>query len=797
MKNIPDEEFIDIKRIIGSVTEKWFYFAVSVPVFLLLAIIYLKTAPNLYELRATLQLKDQSINDETVGREKFINGLGLLSGSSEIEDEIGVLSSYTMVERTIEQLGFGLSYFQYPNTWLPFGHWMEEEVYQTGFRVEPDKDLLQVVGVPVHISFPDSQHYHVEAEADEATLFNIGNQTVVQEKIAVAINDTLRLDESFHSSVLNFSLALDTGFVIQDDQRYYFILYSHASLAEDYTGRLGINPITEESNIVGLTVQGRVPQKEKDFLNTLAEVYIQNDLLKKNRLGVRTIEFIDSQVSTVYDSLRSVEGNLKSFRSSNQIIDISTTSESLNEQLQLLESEQAVLKVKQEYFQYTAKQLASNEEVTDVVAPSSVGIDDPFLNSLLTDLAELSREKVEKSYSSNPNNPIMRAMNEKISNTKAALLQNINNLINSNRIAVQENRRRIQRLEAQLNRLPESERNLINIERKFALNDNIYNYLLEKRAEAGIALASNLPDKSIVDYARMVGNSRVSPNTKSTLVLALLAGLLLPLGFIWGTHLLNNRVTETKELEESASLPLVGMIPLSPKKQKLPVIESPASPIAESFRFMRLELDKIGTEESAGAKVIGVTSAQQGDGKTFCASNLAAAYARSGLRTLLVGADLRNPRLYEYFNIKEFGLAECLENGSPVDHMIQKSQMNNLRIMSAGKANVDIGILIESKSFAKLVEQLRSRFEVIVVDTPPISIVADYYVLARHFDINAFVVRQNQTAAHIVKGAIAKFDEFPNTVLIINEAKNTLIEDYGYQHSNNSYYTRTKTKVKA
>ena len=795
MKNIPDEEFIDIKKIITSVTERWYYFLVTVPLFLLLAVVYLKTAPNIYELKATLQLKDQSLNDNTMGKEKFINGLGLLAGDSELEDEIGVLSSYTMVERTIEQLGFGLSYFQYPDSWLPFGHLMEQEVYQTGFAVQPDPELLQIVGVPIHISFPDSLHYQVRAEADEATLYNIGNQTVVQEKIAVNIDDTLRLEESFHSSVLNFKLATDSGFVIQPDQRYYFVLYSHTSLAEDYAARLEINPISEDANIVSLSVKGRVPQKEKDFLNTLAEVYIQSDLQKKNRLGVRTIEFIDSQVSSVYDSLQSVENNLESFRSSNQIIDISTTSASLNEKLQELESEQAVLKVRQEYYQYTAKQLTSNEDIADVVAPSAVGIDDPFLNSLLTELATLNSERAEKSYSGNDNNPVVRVLNQKIQNTKSSLSQNINNLINSNRIAVQENQRRIQRLEVQLNRLPESERNLINIERKFALNDNIYNYLLEKRAEAGIALASNLPDKSIVDYARLQGNGRVSPNSKSTLILALLAGLALPLAFIWGTQLLNNRLTETRELEESASLPMVGMIPLSPKKQKLPVIESPASPIAESFRFMRLELDKVVLDEEQGAKVIGVTSAQQGDGKTFCASNLAAAYARSGQRTLLVGADLRNPRLYEYFNIKEYGLAECLENGNPVDQMIQRSQMNKLHIMSAGKANVDIGILIESKSFAKLMQQLRKSFDVIVVDTPPISIVADYYVLAHHFDINAFVVRQNQTAAHIVKGAIAKFSEFPNTVLIVNEAKNALIEEYGYQHSNNSYYTRTKVKA--
>lgn len=782
-----EEEFIDVRKIIFRAKDNWYYFVISVIVCVGMAVIYLKTAAKQYEVEATLQLKDQGLSNAGSGPEEFIQGLNLLSGDAELADEIGLLSSYSTVRRALEELDFSVSYFRYPDIWNPLAEQMEEELYRPGFTVAYYPERVQLVGVPIYISFPDTAHYRIRVEAEEAVLFDMQSGQVVQENVAATIDTTLPLDKPYKSDVLSLQILLDSNYVVQKDQQFYVKLNSLSSLTKAYANKLMIEPIADESSIVKLKTKGRVLQREKDFLNTLARVYIQHDIRKKNQLGVRAIEFIDAQLTEIYDSLQAVEGNLESFRSSNQIINISTTSASLNEQLQELEAEQAKLKVQKQYYEYTSQYLRNNEALTDMVAPSSVGIEDPLLNNLLKNLSELSQEKVEKSYSSGEDNPVLRVLENKISNTKAALIENIENLIGSNRIAVQENQRRINQLEAQLNRLPESERNLINIERKFALNDNIYNYLLEKRAEAGIAIASNLPNKSIIDEARSASEGPVSPNSRTVLVMALLAGLALPIGIIWTKYFFANRVISRSDLAEIKDVPLVGMVPQATKKQKLVARNTL---IAESFRSLRVGINQ--RLQSTHPVVVGVTSAQAQDGKTFCASNLAMVYAYAQKKTLLIEADMRKPRLHEYFESNRAGLAEYLENRASLATLIRLSKFNNLSILHAGHPIVDAGVLLESDRFAQLVDEVKKNFDAIIIDAPPVGIVADYWSIGALVPLSLFVVRQNHTALNLVKGNLAKLTLSHPTAMVLNSAEGFVMSEYGYQNSKkSSYYTST------
>ena len=786
MEEKTEEEFIDIRRVFSQALNRWYYFLIGLAICFVIAILYLKIAPKQYNVEATMLLKDQGLSDRSSGQEKFINGLDLLSGNSELADEIAILSSYAMVRRALEKLDFTVSYFQYPDSWVFLGEQMEDEIYHSKFEAILDYQQPQLIGVPIYISFPDSGHYRVQIEADEATLFDVRNQQIVQEEVAVEVDKTLSINQPYQSPLLSFQLALDSSYVTQENQRFYIVLNTLQGLTKSYVNKLDITPISEESSIVQLTTKGRVPQKEKDFLSTLAEVYIQHDLNKKNQLGLRAIGFIDTQLSTVYDSLQSVEGNLESFRASNQIINISTTSESLNVQLQELEAEQAQLGVQREYYQYTAEYLRNNEDVTDVVAPSAVGINDPLLNNLLQDLSEMNQEKVEKAYSSGENNPVLRVLESKIRNTKAALIENIDNLISSNRIASQENQRRINRLESQLNNLPQSERNLINIQRKFALNDNIYNYLLEKRAEAGIALASNLPNKSIVDAPRIIGGTATEPNKGLVFFLAILAGIVLPFGLVTAQHLLNTKVNDGTDLKITPTIPVIGSIPRASKGEKLPVM-TPSSPVAEAFRFLRITLSRQwSTHKDTEPLIIGVTSAQAGDGKTFCAANLAATYAWVGKKTLLIGADLRKPRLQEYFDVKDFGLAEYLNKEADFTTVLQNTDLRHLSVLSAGKTTADVAFLIENNNqMKKLIQEAKAQFDVIIFDTPPIGMVADAFVLAPYMDIFIHLIRYN----HTNKAQIAKLDnlfeskDMKNLVVVVNDTR--INKDYGYSYDYN------------
>ncbi|MEK6477329.1 Wzz/FepE/Etk N-terminal domain-containing protein [Catalinimonas sp. 4WD22] len=792
MKNIPDQEFIDIRKVLYHVLDKWWYFVISVPFCMALAFFYLKTAPKTYEVKAKMQLKDQSLNDKGVGQEKFMNGLELLAGNSELEDEIGILSSYSMVQEALKRLNFTVSIYQYPDKFGPLGKMMEEEVYDSNFRIKLDNTKPQVINVPIHISFPDADHYKVTVEANEATLFDLQTQRILQDKLKINVEKVLPLDEACVGSFINFHLEMDSSFVLPEGQAYFFTIHSQEQLIENYTNKLEISPIAEESNIVSLTTKGRSPAKEAAFLDALTETYIEHDLQKKNQLGVKAIEFIDKQLSSVHDSLRTVEGSLEDFRTSSNVIDVGVTSQNLTEQVQELEAERAQLSVQQEYYEYTYQQLR-NESFNEVVAPSSVGIQDNFLNNLLIELAELNQEKVEKAYSANKSNPLLEVLERKILNTRSTLMENIANRINSNKMAMQENQRQINRFRTQINRLPESERNLKRIERTYTLNDNIYNYLLEKKAEAGLALASNLPDKSVIDKARTSSQSPVSPNKKTMLLLAFLSGIGLPLGLIWGQYFFKNKVTDKSDLEEIEHIPMLGVIPGSPKGYKLPVIQVPESAIAEAFRFLRITLDQqwAGQKQEQKSRVIGITSTQAGDGKTFCAANLAASYARSRRKTLLIGADLRNPRIHKYFNAKEFGMSTYLESDvSNLDTLVQSTPLPHLDLLGGSKPSVDIEWLLESERLKQLFGEAQEQYEVIIVDTPPVGLVADFYNLTTFFHQNLFVVRHDATDVQMFKGVLNKLSGTNQVSMVLNDAEGYVIKEYGHQYSNRSYYAQ-------
>jgi len=792
MKSIPEEDFIDIRKVFYHLLSKWWYFLISLPICLGIALFYLKTTPETYEVQAKMQLKDQSLKDKGVGQEKFLSGLELLADNSELEDEIGILSSYNMIGKALERVDFNISLFRFPKKYGPLGRMMDDEIYYKNFKINLDESKPQILNIPIYISFPDENHYQVEAFADEATLFDLQSQSVLQDKLSVEVDRLVPIGEPYEGSFFSFSLNMDSTFVLPENEAYYFKVSSDEGLIKSYASKIDIKPIAEESNIVSLTLEGRVPAKEIAFLNALAEAYIENDLQKKNQLGQKAIEFIDKQLAGVKDSLKSAESSLKSFRAANNIMNVGTTSANLTEQLQMLEAERAQLSVKQEYYEYTAEHLR-NEEFNDVVAPSSVGIQDAFLNNLLVDLSTLNQERIEKAYSSSDSNPAYRILNQKIRNTKATLIENIENLLNSNTIALQENNRRLNEIKGQLSRLPEDERNLKIIERRYDLNDNIYNYLLQKRAEAGLAIASNLPDKAIIDEARTSKPTPVSPNRKTTFMLAIIAALGLPIGLMWGQYFFKNKVTDKSDLQELSHVPMLGIIPRSPKNYKLPVAELPDSAISEAFRFLRIALDKQQAEDNLqvkGGRVISITSTQSGEGKTFCAANLAVSFARSRRKTLLIGGDLRNPRIHKYFNAKEYGVPAYLENDVSLESVLQPTILPHLALLGGGKPSADIEWLLESDKLSQLFAEALESYEIIIVDTPPVGLVADFYNMSRFFNQSLFVARHEVTDAQMFKGVVGKMTGLNKVSMVLNDAEGYVIKEYGHQYSNRSYYAR-------
>ena len=734
-------EETDIRVVIRKLLQKWYWFALSLLLTVGLALLYLWVADEAYRVAATIQLKDQSLGDNTVKQEDFLNAFNLLQSDSELEDEIGILTAYSTVQKSLSTLNFEVSYYSYPAALDWFATTVAEEIYPSPFEMVLDTLGGELLDIPIMISFPDEEHYRIRIDADKSPLFVIDGATqgINEWPGEISLDTTLLLSESLSLPYLNVAMKVTnpTRLFTETDTDYYVEIHSIGDLTEAYQQALQIETISENSNIARLSLVSATPEKDKRFLDQLIEVYVANDLAKKNRLGKRTIEFIDFQIATVADSLRETEGSLEDFRDENQVIDVAVTSQNLTEQLFTLEDKQAQLSVQNEYYKYMAQYLASNDNVTDVVAPSSVGIQDELLNSLLIQLAKLNEEKISKDYSSNPNNPVLRVLERKITNTKQALIDNIDNLINSNDIGLRENNRRISAIRQSMNELPQNERNLTDINRRFAFNDNIYNYLLQKRAEAGIAIASNVPDKTMIDAPRQIGDQPESPKAVFVLLLAIMMGLIAPAAFIFMNDYFQPRVESGDQLNQWTKVPIIERIALVKEKEKRRAYGSD-SYLAHTFRYVRHHVDFL--RLSQDVKTVGITSARSGEGKTFIARHLAESFAQAGRKTLLIDADLHHPTLAPLMQVRsEPGLSDMLLH--PESLSTQTTGIANLDFIGAGRPQFNASDLLTSDALASLMARLKKHYELVIVDTPPLGAISDYLLLSKHVDYTLWAVR--------------------------------------------------------
>jgi capsular exopolysaccharide synthesis family protein len=346
-------------------------------------------------------------------------------------------------------------------------------------------------------------------------------------------------------------------------------------------------------------------------------------------------------------------------------------------------------------------------------------------------------------------------------------------------ISLAEINRRLGRTNYQYSQLPENERQLVNIERKFKLSDNLYNYLMEKRAEAGIAIASDQVDKSVVDTARMLGFKHVSPSKSKMLGGAIFLGLFLPIGFIFLRDLIRDRIDDVEELKRLSRLPVLAVIPSS--KRKRITADEPKSLLAESFRTARVNLHYLNA--NSARQVIGFTSSTSGEGKTFCAVNLATVMAQAGKSTLLIDADMRRPNVAKTLEIPDGpGLSSWLIGEARLETLIGKTDIPGLDVITAGPIPPNPLDLAESPRMAELISAMRGRYDQIIIDASPLGLVSEYVLLMQLVDVTLYVVREGKTgrsAMRMINEMVAE-KKVQSVDLILNDARSRNGDGYGY-----------------
>ena len=730
------QETIDLRALLQKLLHKWWVFGITVTLALACAVAYVKTTPKQWAVSGVMLMSEKKRNSFGATNDEFLKGSSYLSSGGELHDMISVLTSYANIRRTIDSLDFRIAYYEEKN-------FLRTEAYiykPFVVRLDPSPAVVDVALQVTPGATPGT--FRVKGKMKNARMFDPKTGKGIDGFVPLfAIDQEGRSGELFKSEYLSFTLTLDTAKGFVKGTSYFFTVFSPDGLATYYRNKTFVEEQGDESNIVTISSSGEVVQKEKDYVNMLMRTYIDGEQEKHNKKGERTIAFIDEALGESGKELAQAQGALQNAQAGGQMGDAGTQSSALNQELFRQQDQEG--RIKSQLMSLTG--LVGAMSVETGGTPTTIaasGIDAPSLNTLIDqfnkDVTDLRGKEITERIATAPT----IALRRRVQTEREQIIQSAQSLVKQTQNELSGVQQRIGQLRGQLYALPgQDTRRRISL-RNYELTEGIHNYLMEKSYEAQIAVNSDEVDKVVVDEARQAGFSPISPDKKTVFGGALLLGLLLPAAFILGRDFFNDRIVDIDELKRLSPIPILSTIPSSKRARITP--DEPKSLLAESFRTARINLQYLNPGQKKQA--IGFTSSSSGEGKTFCSINLSTVMAMSGKRTILIDADMRRPRVGEYLKLPDGpGLSTYLIGECTLDEVIRRSDIPGLDIITAGPLPPNPLELVEQPRLTELFEDLRARYDQVVVDASPMGLVSEFVVLMRHVDVSLYVVRQGYT----------------------------------------------------
>lgn len=745
---------LDFKRVLARVIRFWYVGLLSLGVALTIAFYQTRYSERVYPVTSSLMIRE---TQETGGAELLYKN-ALIDPYRNYLNEPYIIRSYPLIEKVVRNLNFNVSFYRE-------GYFMTTEAYSymPVFATWCNPD--QIVKGQFIFTLKDENHYSLASFSDNvsgsSTLFQL-NDSIQFGEYDLCIN---RIPERNLKAYIGVPFLLS----IQDP----------TSVAGSYVSRLKVDWAEVGSGVINLSLTGTNPEKDIDFLDGLLQAYQALDLKKKNEAAERTIDFIQNQLVSIKDSLRTVEFQLERFGNSSRVKDMSADAQRLLERVGEFEVQKSELLIRQNYFKYLEEYLKQHSDNLDlVILPSSVGLTDPVINSLLTKMVDLQLEIKLYLGTENAQNPLVAGKVNRINEIKQNVLESINTLKSTDKIKMDFLNRQVKDIDKQLSLLPASERQLIAVQRNYSLLENLYVFLMQKLSEAGISMAANTSDVIAINPPMKGG--QLSPKPVRNYSIAALLGILIPLGIFILFELVNNKVQSKEDIDKLTSIPFVGGVGHKSAASNLIVSERPKSGVSESFRALRSNLNYFTGNKAK--QIFMVSSSISGEGKTFTTINLATVFALSGKRTLIVGADMRRPRIYEDFKRNNAtGLSTFLSGISNFDEVVQDTEIKNLFFVSGGPVPPNPSELLLTDRFEQFIKKSLEQFDFVIVDTPPLALVADAFVISQFVDHTVFVLRQNYSPKEFIKSIDEYYrsGKLKNMSILLNDIYKSGL-GYGY-----------------
>ena len=494
------QEDNDLKKITELIFRNYILFIACILVALGLAYIVNRLSIPIYKISASLMIKEDSKSSGGKDINDYLNS-SLLRVNQNFQNELWVLKSSPIIQQTIENLDLSVSYYRKE------GFQYLDAYKNTPFYVVFQRNHVQPINVRFRISFVNKDSFQLSVESASASFYNFENDEIEYQKDKWSFLKYGKIGELIENSDLAFIVESDSSRKVfdKDVSSYAFEFTDIPSLVAGIQNEFRFNNVDKLSTVVEISIKNESLIKGIDLVNELMHVSSMENLDRKNHLAGITIDYIEKQLNEISDSLNQTEDHLQSFRSSNQLLNISEQVTGITAQYTSLQNQLAELVARKKYYDYVSGYLLKNDNYSDMIVPASIGVSDQLLNNLLSGLITAQAQQSNLIKNHQEKNPLVQKLGIQIENIKKTISDNISAAGKTTSISIDEMTRRIKKIESEISRLPATQRQLGNIERKYRLNDAIYNYMLEKRAEAKITKASNLPDDIIIEPAKMVG----------------------------------------------------------------------------------------------------------------------------------------------------------------------------------------------------------------------------------------------------------------------------------------------------
>ena len=755
----------DFATLYRTIVLNWYWFVLSLIIFGSLGAIYLRYTTPMYQSTAKLLIKDESGSNRRGQSLQNMSNLGIISNSTGIDNEMEILTSHSLAEDAIRDLKLYVNY-------STKGRVKDVILYRNQpLNVDVDPEHLEKLNAPIDLTITKDSIFYIVS----GTYYVPTNDNSNEGPYSINRKIT-NLPATIATRAGIITISSNYGHTLKNSDVLNVSILSPRMAANKYTSELQVSQTAKSTSIAQLQLTDEVPQRSLDYLKQLAIVYNRQANEDKNTIALRTDKFINDRLSKINTELGKTEGELQNYKQKNGIVELqmnagNSVANQNNSELKLADVETQI-----ELFNTIAREVESSSRNLTQVIPSNVGLDDQSSTSLINKYNELVLERNRLLRSASESSPVVepltaqiRELNGNIRRAIAAARQNL--LIQRDAVSAQVNK-----YNGQVAETPQQERMLTQIDRQQEVKSGLYLMLLQKREENSISLAATADKGKLIDDPQLVG--KISPKSTSIMMVALLIGLVIPVLVILVLQFFRYKIEGHDDVARLTKLPIIADVAVASNKAKgkadIVVHENQNNQMEEIFRSMRTNLQFMLKE---GQKVVLFTSSTSGEGKTFNAANLSVSFGLLGKKVILVGLDIRRPRLAELFGINDHkhGITNLLVKDNPTAEELQEQILpsgvnKNLDLLMAGPIPPNPAELIARNSLDIIINLLKEKYDYIMIDTAPVGLVTDTLQIARVANASIYMCRADYTpkSSFNLINALANENKFPNMAIVLN-----------------------------